>query len=88
MHNTERTTTELNLTPYPIRSRTVNKMNEMAKLEAWALAHMGKISHFEINLNRRCFEDQYGEPIMPLTPEIIGIPEDVLIKQLNQQIGE
>lgn len=87
MHSIKRTSTELNLTPYPIRSKTVDKMNEMARLEAWALSHMGRISHFEINLNRRCFEDQYGVRIMPLTPEVMAIPEDVLVKQLNQQIG-
>lgn len=65
----------------------MDKMNEMAKLEAWALSHMGKISHFEINLSKRCFEDQYGIRVMPLTPEVMGIPEDVLLKELNSQIG-
>jgi hypothetical protein len=65
----------------------ITKMNEMRMLESWYERNQGRISHFEINLRTRKIEDAYGEAIMPITPEIVGVPENVLVKQLYQQIG-
>jgi hypothetical protein len=65
----------------------INKINEMQMLESWYERNQGRISHFEINLKSRKIEDAYGEAIMPITPEIVGVPEKVLVKQLYQQIG-
>jgi len=65
----------------------INKMNEIQMLESWYERNQGRISHFEINLRSRKIEDAYGEAIMPITPEIMGVSENVLVEQLYQQIG-
>lgn len=70
----------------PMPRHTKARPNQ--KLKEWADSLGCEVGVFHLNVEKRIFEDWNGEPIMTVQPYHLGLPEDVLVKELLAQLGE
>lgn len=64
------------------------KIRKSNPIQDWADSLGNQIGSFNINLKRKMIEDPMGESVMPILPQFIGAPEELVLQEIYAHLGE